>query len=277
MSQMPPPYHEPTNVNLYQEPERTSIMAVLSMVFGIGGCCLGVTSIPAILLGILGLMGISRSKGRVGGTGFGIAGIIVGLLTLAIWVGLLFGLGGAFKVSMNQFSTNMETILTDIQTDQFDAARAAMVPPAADVSDEQLVAFRQAYRASVGDYVSRPSGWGELWTGYMAILPQMQGFQGRPGFVPIPLRFDAGWVLVMYEMNPSSPGSNTPGVPAPQGLILIDAQGNEFHLPPAPAKPASATPKPNPDTAPQGTGDDRTPDDQTPGDQSTDDEDGQGP
>ncbi len=274
MTHMPSPYQDASNVTMYQEPERTSIMAVLSMVLGIGGCCLGITSIPAILLGIFGLVGISRSRGRVGGTGFGIAGIIVGLLTLALWIGLFFGVGGAIKSSFGLLTASAETVLTNIQSDDFDAARSAMSPPASEVTAEQLAAFHEAYRASVGEYVGQPTGLSEWISAYMAIGQQIQPYQGKPGYVPLPLRFDSGWVLVIYIIDPASGSGNNPGVPKPQELIVVDAQGNEFRLPAPGAGPSSAAP-PMPPVPDSGT--DEGGEDQTPGDETADDGDDQGP
>lgn len=236
--------YQPSDVNMYQEPERTSVMAILSLVLGILGCCTGVTSLLAIPLGVFALIGISRSNGRVGGTGLGIAGIIVGLLTLALWIGLIFGIGGAMKTSMGSFTATVEGVLSDIQADRFDEARADLASPAADVPDELMIEFRDAYQASLGDYVSQPTTMGEWWSGYMAVGQQIQQNQGQQGVVPLPLRFDNGWALVIYEMDMSGGPNNAAGIPRATELIIVDSQGNEFRLPPegsvppAPGAPA---------------------------------------
>ncbi|MBL4699057.1 MAG: DUF4190 domain-containing protein [Phycisphaerales bacterium] len=228
MTQMQSPYHEESDVKLYQEPDRTSIMAILSMVFGIGGCCLGLTSIPAILLGVFGLVGISRSKGRVGGSGFGIAGILIGLLTLALWVGLIFGGSSFLTKMMSNFGTTTEQVFLDIQADGFDTARSVMQSPASDASDAELIAFREAYRSTLGDFVSMPSGFGEIWSGYGAVINLFQPYNGQQGYIPLPMRFDSGWALVIYVMDVQGQSS---GFPPPIKYILIDSQGNEYHLP----------------------------------------------
>lgn len=278
MTHMQTPY-ESSNVSLYQEPERTSVMAILSMVLGILGCCGGVTSLLAIPLGVLGLIGISRSKGRVGGTGFSIAGIIIGLLTLALWVGLFFGVGGAAKSFMGLLASNAESVLVDIQNDKFDSARTKLSSPAADVPDEEMIAFREAYRAAVGDYVGQPSSLGEWWSGYGAVGQQIQAYQSRqgqakPGAVPLPLRFDSGWVLVFYIMD--TQGNQNAGMPNITELILIDAQGNEYALPMSSSNQPSTPSTPTPPVVGEGEGE-QTPEipdpegqDQTPGADSTD-------
>jgi len=231
---------------MYAESERTSIMAILSLIFGVGGCCLGVTSIPAILLGILGLVGISRSKGRVGGTGFGIAGILVGLLSLALWGGFLFGGSYILKTTMNGFGKPSEQIFLDIQADNFDSARGLMLPPGSDVPDEELIAFREGYRSSLGKFVSMPDSMGDMMSGYIAVGPKIQAYSGHAGYVPMPMHFDSGWGLVFYVMDLKTK-SNT--IPKPVEFIVIDEQGKEYHLP-MKSLPSSSTQMPESPTVP---------------------------
>ncbi|MGV6815065.1 MAG: DUF4190 domain-containing protein [Phycisphaerales bacterium] len=259
MTHMQTPYDE-SDVTLYAESERTSVMAILSMVFGIGGCCLGITSIPAILLGILGLVGISRSKGRVGGTGFGIAGILIGLLTLALWGGIV----GAFSFGINKsfvpMSEKVSAILLDVQSDQFDSARNEFSPPTDQASDEALTAFREEYRSTLGDFVSKPKGLGEWLNGYMTMGQSMQSMSGRNDLIPLPMQFDSGWGLVLYQIDPPSK-SQTGGMPNPITLIVIDPDGNIYEIAPpesigdeseadAVDEPMSDEPSPDPSDEP---------------------------
>lgn len=223
--------YENANVQMYQEPERTSVMAILSLVFGFLGCCVFVTAPIGLLLGILGLFGISRSKGRVGGTGFAIGGVVVSILAMAIWLGIVFGVGGAMKAGITQFGATAEGILTDIQNVDYDAARARMIPPASEVGDAEFAAFHAAYTADLGEYVGMPGGLGELFSGYAAVGQQIQQYNGRPGYVPMPMRFDSGWVLVLYVMNPSGQGGGAGQMPPPEMLILIGPDGREYTLP----------------------------------------------
>jgi hypothetical protein len=64
-------------------PEATSTAAVVSLVLGIlSVLCLGLPGIPAIIVGIVALSAISRSRGRLGGQGFAVGGIILGVVGL---------------------------------------------------------------------------------------------------------------------------------------------------------------------------------------------------
>jgi hypothetical protein len=230
-SQMESPYQEQSDVKLYQEPDRTSIMAILSMIFGIGGCCLGLTSIPAILLGIFSIFGISKSKGRVGGTGFGIAGILTGLLTLALWGGI----GGAIVFGFNKFQSDYgqttEQVFLDLQANNFDAVRASLASPAADVSDEELIAFRDGYLGGLGNLVSNTDGIGDFMSGYISIAQHLGPYSGKIGYTPVPMVFDSGYGTVLYVNDPFKPILSSTGTPMATGLIVIDSQGNEYHLP----------------------------------------------
>lgn len=230
MSNMQSSYENP-NVQMYQEPERTSVMAILSLVFGFLGCCVFVTAPVGVLLGILGLFGISRSKGRVGGTGMAIGGVVVSILAMAIWLGIVIGVGGAMKGWVTQFGATTEGILTDIQNSDYDAARARMIPPASEVDNADMAAFYAAYSADLGDFIGLPSGLGELYGGYASVGPQIQAYNGRPGYMPMPLRFDSGWVLAIYVMNPSGQGGGAGQMPPLEKLILVGPDGSEYSLP----------------------------------------------
>jgi len=232
MSEQPSTYGNP-DVQLYQEPERTSILAILSLVFGVIGCCGGVTSILGIPMAVLAMFGISRSKGRVGGMGLAIGGLVVGLLTIALWIGIFFGLGGMMKVAITQFGATTEAILTDVQNGDFEAARKNFATPGDQTSDDEFISFAAAYTTDLGQYVSMPDGFGELVNGYMAVGPLIQPYQNRQGFVPMPAQFDTGWVLVIYVMDPSGQGPvGSNGMPLPEQLILVGPDGTEYMVPP---------------------------------------------
>jgi prepilin-type processing-associated H-X9-DG protein len=64
---------------------RTSGMAIAALILGIGSFCVPLLlGLPAIVLGILGLVAVSKGQGRVSGRGMAISGIILGTLTTFI-------------------------------------------------------------------------------------------------------------------------------------------------------------------------------------------------
>ena len=70
----------------YAGPERTSALAVLSLILSLA-CCIPGLGLLGAGLGVGALIGISGSRGRVGGKGLAVAGIIVGILVSVAWVG----------------------------------------------------------------------------------------------------------------------------------------------------------------------------------------------
>ncbi len=71
---------------------KTSGMAIAALVFGILSIfTCGLTSIPAIILGIVSLVKVERSGGRLTGRGFAIAGIVVPVVAIPI-IALLMGI-----------------------------------------------------------------------------------------------------------------------------------------------------------------------------------------
>lgn len=66
-------------------PSGTSMMAVFSLILGVLAICLPILlSIPAIVLGFLGLSAIGKSGGRLGGKGMAMAGLILGFVSIPL-------------------------------------------------------------------------------------------------------------------------------------------------------------------------------------------------
>ena len=85
------PYAESTaGADVFPEAERTSVMAILSLVCSLI-CCIPGLGILGSLLGVFALIGIGGSRGRVGGKGLAISGIIIGILMTVIWIGAFIG------------------------------------------------------------------------------------------------------------------------------------------------------------------------------------------
>lgn len=72
-------------------PPKTSGMAIASLVLGVLGFC-GVTAVVGLILGIVALLKINRSQGRLTGNGFAIAGICVSGFMLLFAIPILAGL-----------------------------------------------------------------------------------------------------------------------------------------------------------------------------------------
>ena len=69
---------------------KTSGMAIASFVLGmLGFCTFFITAIPAIILGIMGLVKIGKSGGKLKGNGFAIAGIVLALMIPILMIPIL--------------------------------------------------------------------------------------------------------------------------------------------------------------------------------------------
>jgi prepilin-type processing-associated H-X9-DG protein len=85
---------------------RTSGKAIASLVLGLGSFCLPVlAAIPAVILAILGMRDMGRSRGRITGQGLAIAGIVLSILGsvvgLVLWIIVASGVA---LFSMNPFA-----------------------------------------------------------------------------------------------------------------------------------------------------------------------------
>ncbi|MBL4808849.1 MAG: DUF4190 domain-containing protein [Phycisphaerales bacterium] len=216
------------HITMYNEPERTSIAAILGLVLSCIGCCGGITAIPGVFLSIFGIVGISRAKGRLGGMGFAIAGLLIGLLTLALWGGIV----GAGVFGVRQMDTAvvqpMFGVLGDIESDDFDAARAGLGSPAADASDEEMIAFREGYQAMLGSVVSTPKGLVDWVRDVMEFGGSISQFSGKSNMIPIPMEFDQGkgLVLIFFDQNQANSGA-----PVATEIVVFDEFGNSVSLP----------------------------------------------
>ncbi|MFI4897651.1 MAG: DUF4190 domain-containing protein [Phycisphaerales bacterium JB059] len=241
------PYAEAGAADVFPEAERTSVMAILSLVCSII-CCIPGLGILGALLGVFAMIGIGGSRGRVGGKGLAIAGIIIGLLVTVLWVGVFIGGRKAFGAYMSLVGPVMQ----DIEASDFDAARSSFDADLSTVSDEAIAGFRGAYQAELGSFQRVPDSWMELFSMFAdpEVGPNMQKFQGRNDLIPAPGVFDQGNALVLMIFDPTS---QTGGPPRFSDVVVITADGTEIRLTDfqagvAPAQPDTDLPEPeNPD------------------------------
>ena len=118
MSQNPNQHNEPERVQAGMGSETiatASGMARASTILGFLSLCLSVfTAIPAIILGIIAIIQISRSHGRLKGTGLAVTGLVCGVLftIVTILVALLLTTLGSARdaARRNQSISQMEQL-----------------------------------------------------------------------------------------------------------------------------------------------------------------------
>lgn len=237
---------------VYPEPERTSLAAILGFLFSLGGCCFGVTALLGLPLSIVGAINVGRSNGRLGGRGLAVAGIILGLLNVAVWGGCLGSVFAGLGQVEAQVLDPAERTFLMLDQGQFDGARANLVSPGADLTDAELAAFTAAYQSTLGEFVSRPQG-RTAWLRSLGDLPKwesvMQAARFGPGAqgesrMPAIFTFERGDALVMIEVEQQTGQIRR--------LTVYDEQLNEYEMTPggSPAVPSPSAPAPVPAPTP---------------------------
>ncbi|MEL6328053.1 MAG: DUF4190 domain-containing protein [Planctomycetota bacterium] len=245
------------------EPDRTSILAICSLVCSLI-CCIPGLSVLGLVLGIVALIGIGASQGRIGGKGLAIAGVIISLLISIAWGGLIFTvaqgtrvvsqLGGFFEAAAND----------DAQT-----ARGYLGQNASGaVTDIQIIEFGDRIEADYGAFVSYPQGvfdfFGQIGESFENAASQGSQ-QGPPtiaeaqrlyaSYPAIPGAVDFGGtsVAVVYLLDVQNQGPTPAGSPPLYNIGAQLADGTVLWLvtPPQPgtqgiAPPPSQSPPPDP-------------------------------
>lgn len=257
------PFSSPYDLPEAVVPERTSVLAVLSLVLGI--VCVPFFGILAVFLGVVALFGIKASRGRVSGTGLAITGIVLGIIFSLIWGGCV-GAGG-FVVNMmtKQVAPAVGTMLTAAEADDVDAVRAGLSPSAASrLTPEAVSAFHAAVDAELGAYKRSPDSLGEMIEQYGAVFGAMgQSGNSNPmgnynNAMPIPMQFEKGWAMAIIPINQQGNASGGNQIPI-DNIIILTASGAEIVLipygttlpTPAPSLPDPDAPDETPDTQPE--------------------------
>ena len=241
------PYDQDGGYDDLAGPERTSALAVTSLVMSLI-CCIPGLGLLGAGLGVGALMGIGGSRGRVGGKGLATAGIIIGLLMTVAWISFASLVWSGVKEVVREVYTPMHEMMTDIEAGDWDSARSTFPgAPIAMVTDEQFEAFRSTYQAEIGSFASIPTDPGGLFEAYAQVGQQMQGFQ-QPGgqivLIPVPATFDgSGPVVMIVTMQVAQAGSGPPPSDTPITNISVRLpSGGELKLLSQGALPASPLP-----------------------------------
>lgn len=256
-------------------PQRTSILAIFSLICALI-CVIPGLGVLATMFGIAAIIGISGSKGRVGGTGLAATGIVLGLLFSMLWIGAFYGAGKFANIVMGGFAQPTAATLTALDSNDLTTVRSNFVDSAnAAIKDEDLIKFREAYQAELGPCTGLPTNLIEFAKGYSASGVALKGLknnvQGRQDIFPMPLNFGKGQAIVIAvfdskAMNAAQGGPSTaPGTPGFKlplaNIIILTTDGKHFALrpdellfpsstptpaAPLPAEPTSPAPTPEP-------------------------------
>ena len=214
--------------------QRTSILAILALILSLLGLCVPGLGLLGLIFGIVAMILIGQSEGRLGGRGISAAGIVLGLLFSVLWLALFAGAKKVADVFGTQIVAPAAATMTAIEAGDWKTARAGFVASTADkLTDEDFETFRKAYRDQVGNYQSAPAGFWEFLGQISQMGPAMSKFQNNSnGLIPLPMTFANGKAVIALQINPQS-GSATSGgqgsVPV-TNMQLMTTDGKTFTL-----------------------------------------------
>lgn len=219
---------------LLQRPARTSILAVASLVFGIV-CCLPFTGPIAIALGGASIVAVGKSQGRLSGRPLAITGLILGVISSAIWI---FGLIGAMQVwnNLRQSVTPMMTTLQGTNTDEVKKIVTGSV--ASSLSDAQILQFSSEFQATLGKVQGLPASLLDVISFYSTIGATMppeylKAMQAKSAnYLPLPVDFEKGRAIILLELPMTvSATNNQSGLSGMiTNVIVIAPDGTQIKL-----------------------------------------------
>jgi len=225
--------------DLAMAPQRTSVLAILALICAVI-CIIPGTGLLAIIFGISALVGINSSRGRVGGTGLAVSGLVLGLIVTMIWGAIAFGAVQFLNLFSGPMMQPARQSLTAIDAGDFKNARAALtVKSSAAVTDEQIQKFRSAYQSELGSFKDIPQNM-DLFGAYGQLGPIMQKAQaqGINNAVPVPASFDKGTAVLLLVLDQQAMAQQrSSGKPPSMGdvfqvenLILMTPSGSVIEL-----------------------------------------------
>lgn len=218
--------------------QRTSVLAILALVFPIL-CCVPGFGLIGVIFGGLAMIGIWRSRGRIGGTALAIIGIVIGVFTTIVWIGILVGLSVVANEAQSKERFLLLSHAGDVQ-----GARSMLSPAASNAaSDEQIIEFADAFGRDWGVPVESEQGMLAWAMGFVSLEPEIQRvnsfnaeMQSR-GYVtlPVPATTDRGERVLVIVLSRDS-GSGTAPI---DNIGYFDDSGEPVWLLPDP-RPNSA-------------------------------------
>ncbi|MBX3366165.1 MAG: DUF4190 domain-containing protein [Phycisphaeraceae bacterium] len=251
------PFSNPYDLPEAVVPERTSVLAVMSLVFGI--VCVPFFGIIAAFLGVMALFGIKASRGRVSGTGLAVTGIVLGAVFSLVWGGCVGTLGFALQIVTKQVAPDVGAAITSAQQSDVEGVRSKLATPGQQrLTQEAVDQFGAALTSELGEFRGVPGTIGGLMGAYMDVFQAIgQGGNVNPAgnyqnAVPIPVQFENGWAMAFIVQSPPGQGSSTKPMPFDNIIILTPGGAEIVLIPfgttlPAPS-PAPALPDPAPES-----------------------------
>lgn len=213
-----------------QEPQRTSVAAILSLVCGIlglVGCCIPFggpgLAIIGLLCAVVAFLAIGRSEGRLGGRGVAIGGLVCSLIGLVL--GISVAVGAAFFVRMigNNYAPVTQSALGG---DPATLSAHISTTAAPSVTPEVIAAFESTASGSLGKFREFKPG---IWAMFKAGARMKEKEASIPSryqqqMIPLMGIFEKGEAPVLIVMNQQEPGPNQ--LPKVENIGIITPDGD---------------------------------------------------
>ena len=212
-------------------PERTSVLAIGSFVFSLL-CCIPGLGVVGALLGILAILMIGGST-RVKGRGFAIAGLVLGLLTTVVWIGIAVAAGGVL-----QKIGGYADVVDHLSSRNLTEAQVYFTDTEGELTQEMVDTFAQALSDNWGATVKAPGSIIEWFQGYSAagkrvetVMKQGQLEYGNQGVMPIPFEMEQGHMAFIIVMDIQNTNAGTVNdMPRLSNIGFVDANGGMIWL-----------------------------------------------
>lgn len=208
MSQGPNPYasgggYDPGEPPIYRDEmaePRLSVMSVLSIVCSIPFCCIPALGIVGATLGAVSLVKINASQGRVYGRGAAVTGLLLGIITTALWTSLYFGVAQAYTFYKKQMAPAAQQFMVDASKGDIAAARTLLSPGAeADLTDDRLLAFMATIEASEGKVIGVHADLERVFESFKRLRSKPGGSLNVQDAAPVPLALETtGGTTLMW-------------------------------------------------------------------------------
>lgn len=238
------------------EPARTSKLAILALIIGILGFLIcwfpvvgPIIGFLAVLTGIGAFISIGGSHGRKKGKGLAVAGVIMGLVNVAIGVSCVVGMGMAGGVIQQQ-----SKIFDAAQAGDIDAFNGYTTGNA-QLTKGELDAFVASYQPAMGGFKEAPKSFMQIFKAISvpAAMEEMNSIQqahmGKPmQAIPVLWTFDKGDATVIMLLDQTGK-SNTKPLGLVEDIIIVDKASNSVVTRLSDVL-ANSTPGATPDAAP---------------------------
>lgn len=185
--------------------QRTSVLAILSLILSLLGLCVPGFGLLGLIFGVVAMVLISGSSGRLSGRGLAAAGIVFGLFVSVIWTAVIYGAKKVADVFGQQIVAPADVTMKAMESGDWATARAGLVSSTADkLTDADFEAFRKAYQDKMGNYQAAPTGFFDFLGQISEMGPAMSKFQNtnNNGLIPIPMTFAKGKAVIALQINP---------------------------------------------------------------------------